>query len=365
MPPLEAWEKVFLGDEGFLATYHARLGCIACHGGNDSDDMDTAHDGLVVDPDPEQTCALCHADISHAQVDSLHNDLEGYLTALADRSDEAHWPQLMEAYNTHCTSCHATCGQCHVSRPVSADSGLLANHDFKEIPPMNLTCTGCHGSRVNDEFKGRNETADGERIPADVHFNPGGMPCFACHTANEMHGLNGDFNHRYDGPATPSCSDSGCHDDVAPGDGIEQHDEIHLQRLSCQVCHSVEYKNCYNCHVERAEDGTPFFRTDDSQMMFRIGRNPIQSAERPWEFVLLRHVPVARDTFSFYGDDLLPNFDNRPTWTYATPHNTQRVTPQNSSCEACHDNAEIFLTPDDVDPDELDANRSVIIYQVP
>ncbi len=366
MPPLEAWEKVFLGDEGFLATYHAQFGCIACHGGtNGTDDMDTAHEGMVHDPDPEQACGLCHADITQAHAGSLHMTLQGYLTDLSSRSDETHWPQLMEAYNDQCTSCHASCGQCHVSRPATNGSGLLADHDFKEIPPMNLTCTGCHGSRVNDEYKGRNERAEGGRYPADVHFNPGGMACFECHTATEMHGAQGDFDHRYDGPVTPSCTADGCHEDVGPDDGIEQHDAVHLQRLQCQVCHSVEYKNCYNCHVQLSDEDQPYFHIDPSQMLLRIGHNPIRSPERPWEFVLLRHVPVARDTFAFYGDDLLSNYDNRPTWTYATPHNIQRQTPQNASCNACHGNTEVFLTEDDVAPDELGANQNVIVHEVP
>jgi thiosulfate/3-mercaptopyruvate sulfurtransferase len=117
--------------------------------------------------------------------------------------------------------------------------------------------------------------------------------------------------------------------------------------------------------VERADDGTPFFKSDPSQMMVRIGQNPIQNAERPWDFVVLRHVPIARDTFAYYGEALLPNFDSRPTWTYATPHSIQRVTPQNSSCSACHDNPSVFLTADDVDPDELAANRDVIVTEVP
>ena len=152
---------------------------------------------------------------------------------------------------------------------------------------------------------------------------------------------------------------------MAPGDGIEQHDEIHLERLQCQVCHSVEYKNCYNCHVQLSDEDQPYFHIDPSQMLLRIGHNPIRSPERPWEFVLLRHVPVARDTFAFYGDDLLSNYDNRPTWTYATPHNIQRQTPQNASCNACHGNTEVFLTEDDVAPDELGANQNVIVHEVP
>ncbi len=365
MPPLEAWEKVFIKGDDFLATYHARFGCVGCHGGTDSADMEQAHEGIVRDPDPTQTCALCHADITQAHVDSLHYDQQGYLTVLAERSDEAHWDQLMVAYNTHCTACHATCGQCHVSRPTSNGGGLIAGHTFKNIPPMNLTCTGCHGSRINDEFKGKNKNPDGGRYPADVHFNPGGMACFACHPEDEIHGTSGTYAYRYDGPPTPSCTAEGCHEDVRPGDGIEQHDETHLTKLSCQVCHSVAYKNCYNCHVYKADDGTPYFKSDPSQMQLKIGYNPARSSDRPWEYVLLRHVPIARDTFAFYGDNLLPNFDQRSTWTYATPHNIQRITPQNETCNSCHGNAEVFLTAADVPEDELSANRGVIVYEIP
>lgn len=353
--------KVYLKDEPFFDTLHARFGCIACHGGTSgAEDMEVAHEGMVTDPDSTQTCEVCHREISQSQANSLHQTLEGYFTVLSDRSDEEHWPQLKEAYDTHCFKCHATCGQCHVSRPTDLGGGLLSGHAFKPIPPMNLTCTGCHGSRIEDEYKGQNEG-----FAADVHYNPGGMSCYACHSAEEMHGQLGEFNHRYDGPPTPSCTEEGCHVDVQPGDGIDQHTAVHLERLSCQVCHSAEYKNCYNCHVERAEDGTPFFRTDPSEMMVRIGRNAIQNAERPWGYVVLRHVPIARDSFEYYGEDLLPNFDSRPTWTYATPHNIQRETPQNSSCSACHGNSSVFLTADDVDPDELVANRDVIVTEVP
>jgi hypothetical protein len=71
------------------------------------------------------------------------------------------------------------------------------------------------------------------------------------------------------------------------------------------------------------------------------------------------------DTFAFYGDDLLPDFDNAPTWKYATPHNIQRITAQNESCDSCHGNAELFLTADDVAPEEREANAAVIVEEVP
>jgi len=370
LPPLEAWEKVFV-QKSFLATYHARFGCIGCHGGTGgTDDLETAHQGIVRDPHPtnSETCQLCHVDVAEAHVDSLHWDQEGYKTALAARSDEADWDQLMVAYDNHCSECHASCGQCHVSRPTVNGGGLLDGHNVKTQPPMNNTCTGCHGSRVNDEYKGKNEAEAGGlypvgRIPADVHYNPGGMSCFDCHTEDEMHGVSGDYDHRYDGPPEPSCTQPECHT-VSAEDEILLHDDVHLEKLSCQVCHAAAYKNCYNCHVQQTDDGRPYYVVDPSQMAFKIGYNPIQSPERPWEYVTLRHVPVARDSFAYYGEDLLSNFDNRPTWVYATPHTIQRITPQNRSCDACHGNADIFLTEDDVPQDEREANRNVILYEL-
>ena len=353
-------------EDGFLASYHARFGCITCHGGvGGVEQMEAAHEGMVRNRPLEETCQLCHLDISDANPTSLHTNLAGYITVLEERGSPETMPQLMTAYDNHCASCHTTCGQCHVSRPASTGSGLLKGHAFQKTPPMNNTCTGCHGSRVNDEYKGKNTDADGKKIKADVHFNPGMMACQNCHTGDEMHGITGQFNHRYDGPENPSCTQEGCHETVGPGDGIAQHTGYHVNALSCQVCHAVPYKNCYACHVQKSEEGVPYFKIEPSEMMFKIGRNPIQSAERPYQYVPVRHVPIARDSFAYYGENLLPNFDSRPTWTYATPHTIQRITPQNETCNACHGHAELFLTRDDVDPGELEANRSVIVEEIP
>jgi len=234
---------------------------------------------------------------------------------------------------------------------------LVAGHEFKEIPPTILTCTGCHGSRIEDEYKGKNE---GGR--ADTHWIKGGMSCFECHSADEMHGALGEFTYRYDGAPTPLCTD--CHEDVGAGDGVRGHDSIHLEGLSCQVCHSTTYKNCYSCHVA-LEDDVAYFKTEPSVMAFEIGLNPIQSEERPWKYVPVRHVPIDRESFSYYGENLLPNFDALPTWKYATPHTIQRNTPQTETCNSCHGNTDFFLTADDVLPDELEANKDVIVEDIP
>jgi hypothetical protein len=86
---------------------------------------------------------------------------------------------------------------------------------------------------------------------------------------------------------------------------------------------------------------------------------------RPYAYVPLRHVPVDRDSFAFYGEDLLGSFAALPTWQFTTPHNIQRQTPQTESCNSCHGNADLLLTADKVASDELEANAPVIVEIVP
>ena len=188
--------------------------------------------------------------------------------------------------------------------------------------------------------------------------------CSDCHSAQEFHGEVEEFIHRYDGRPMPSCTQSTCHPDVAEDDGIEQHGDDHLKLLSCQACHSTAYGNCSGCHVA-VKDGTPYFEVEPPELAFKIGRNPIQDRYRPWKYVPVRHVPIVPDSFAFYGQDLLPNFDALPTWKYSTPHNIQRITPQTEDCNACHGVADVFLTVRDVLPAEREANRVVVVKEIP
>jgi len=100
-------------------------------------------------------------------------------------------------------------------------------------------------------------------------------------------------------------------------------------------------------------------------MRFEIGYNPIRSSERPSRYVVLRHIPTCVGIFNYYGNYLLPDFDALPTWKYATPHNIQLHTPQNESCNSCHGNEDIFLTEDDISVAEREANKGVIITNIP
>lgn len=374
MPPVEAWQKVYVDVKKYVESDpHAKMAtCIQCHGGQGgTEDMTAAHKGVVTDPtkdkeSAEKLCGTCHADITKAQLASLHYDSHGYDTIVGARLGDA--PESHQAWEqaqaNHCSSCHTTCGQCHVSQPTSVGGGLISGHQFKSIQAFTRTCTGCHGSRVNAEYTGLNEG-----IAADVHWTKAGMACFKCHTGEALHGMTGaegapgEKTERYDGEPLPACLD--CHPNSAPGKGEIQQHNVHGEKLACQVCHSVENKSCYSCHVQTNDEGTPFYKIEPSVMDFEIGLNPKKSEERPWDYVVLRHAPIDPDNFAFYGKDVLANFDALPTWKYATPHNIQRITPQNKTCDGCHGNSEVFLSESDLKPYEVEASRGVIPAKLP
>jgi thiosulfate/3-mercaptopyruvate sulfurtransferase len=361
---VEAWEKVFIDGEAYAADVHAFINCTACHGGQPVGNIAEAHTGLIASPsdDPEATCGTCHPNVAPYAAESLHFTLAGYDTALQARSSDEHFPALDEMQSYHCDSCHASCGDCHVSQPSSVGGGLLKGHTYVRTPPMSRTCTGCHGSRVKNEYFGLNEG-----IVGDVHLRQAQMACTDCHSADEMHGVGaaGEQTHRYDGAPQPACES--CHaDQVGIGSGIIMHELHGTEVISCQGCHSVAYTNCTNCHVDKTDENVPFYSIEAHSTQFLLGRNPLRSAERPWRYVPVRHVPVDANSFSAYGENLLDNFLNRPTWTFATPHNIQRNTPQTESCAACHSNDAIFLTPDKVDETERGgANLNVIVEAAP
>jgi hypothetical protein len=361
LPSVERWRLVYLYDSAFLDTVHGRYGCITCHGGTgDTLLVEVAHMGLVAEPSAAGLCGDCHAKEVSTAANSLHSSLAGYRTVLMARMDPDKTALLDTVIGNHCAPCHAaTCGQCHVSRAAPLGGGLVASHLFEHTPPIDLTCAGCHDSRIYDEYRGQGQMAGG-----DVHWIQGEMLCIECHELTDFHGTDQERPHRYDGPPNPDCQSSGCHREVAEGDGIAQHGDSHLTNLSCQACHAAAYQNCFGCHLHM-EDGVPQYTLASTRVAFKIGRNPLQDRYRPWNYVPVRHVPVARDSFAYYGQDLMAQFDALPTWKYATPHTIQRITPQNRSCNACHGNANVFLTAADVAADELNANRRVIVEQVP
>jgi thiosulfate/3-mercaptopyruvate sulfurtransferase len=135
--------------------------------------------------------------------------------------------------------------------------------------------------------------------------------------------------------------------------------DVHNGELSCYVCHSVRYKNCYGCHVGLDEKGRPYRITEKSELDFKIGLNPDKASET--KYVLLRHVPLAEDSYDFYTQDVFPKFSASPVWKPTTPHNIQKFTPQNFGCNSCHGKEKLFLTTEDLLPGEEGANAPVVL----
>jgi hypothetical protein len=371
----EPWEKVLVASS-FPDSIHGLYTCIVCHGGVNSPDKDAAHQGVAQNPsrDPARICGECHPNIVAHQKNNLHSNLVGYRTALNKRSMPADHPALQKALEANCASCHATCGECHVSRPAVVGGGFVEGHIFFRTPSMTENCTACHGARVGNEYLGLNEG-----LPADVHYQQGGMTCTACHDGHNLHGETANCQtchpgpkggevpppkNRYEGVQSPRCES--CHAKVSAGaDDIIMH-QMHGAKLSCQVCHSVSYSNCEGCHTgSNQPGGQAEYTLQNHYFDFLIGRNPLPSYERPYEYVPVRHTPVLPDTFQAYGTDLFKLFDQAETWKYTTPHNIQRRTPQAASCNACHGNPEWFLTADKLSPEELKANQPVIVDSPP
>jgi len=380
--PLGPAERVLVS-ENFLNSVHGQLACISCHGGNPNTpltkeakkDAHAAEADFVALPSEqfEVYCSACHSDITSKFKTSLHYTQNGYFERFKVRAggqDMSTDSNMKAGFGKDCAKCHAGCGQCHVIRPVSVNSGLERAHQFYRTPSLVNNCTACHGSRVGEEFRGSHKGQTGyEHVKeADVHYNKG-MNCSACHAADEMHGDGNAYTYRLvENPDfVPQCTD--CHADVLDANTENNYHKTHVQgstTLQCQVCHSQTYKSCNGCHVGKGITGS-------SYPTFKIGKNYLKntSSFRTTDYALVRHIPIAPDTYDNWGGSIsLSTFKAAPTWKYATPHNIQRWTFLTDTtgtawCGAnCHGQFdEVLLKKTDVDSTylnaELEANEPV------
>lgn len=338
----------------------------------EQDDYEAAHEGLIVDPSAMATnnCAGCHGGIADSYADSLHLQLWGEKKTLALRSGVDTFEEcpaaLKDGYLGECTSCHATCGDCHVSRPDSVGKGFIKSHQFQAQPHQKNQCMACHGSRIAFDYMGDSEAG---RDP-DVHFSKG-WNCMHCHSGVEMHAAAGEGIDRYHLEERASCE--GCHNVATINDYHTQH----WDDVACQVCHSQPYNNCTACHTNGEWEHDPIYAEQSPTLDFRIGLNHI--ADRRFKWVTVRHAPVATTSYDPWGaEGLLTSYDALPTWKYATPHSIRRWTDRtevsgSAGCGTnCHlgapwgsmDNEDLYLWEAYIQtnwPDEFSANLPVTV----
>ncbi len=397
MTPLEPWQKVYIGlgknQTSFtdIDQVHAPIGCVNCHGGIEPASFEEAHDStLVRDPssNPEQICYPCHKQIVEGNKNSMHTMAWGERTTIAQRelgagNNHTNFDEcptaLTDGFDNECTSCHPTCGQCHVSRPITVHGGLINNHAFNRFPDQTNNCMACHGTRVAVDFKG---SLAGNR--PDVHYLAG-KRCWDCHK-EDMHADASAYATRYhmaEMPGYPNCID--CHS-RSNNDYHDAHWPEIGSGLSCYVCHSQPYYNCTSCHTAGewkdgyAQVGDTDTHTGGNGYIeypdFRIGYNYDQDLHLG-KWIVVRHIPIAVDSYEPWGHSDLTYFDDRPTWEYASPHNIRRFTAQTDttsivSCfENCHlagansdQNSQRFLWQSLIDSafsTETRANAAVVV----
>ena len=421
MAPLEPWEKVYLNHSANtfedIDPNHGKLACEDCHGGVGvveqelSDEpskreltevMNTAHDtefGFRRDPatGDDSVCESCHYELTQRNKHSMHSMAWGERYKVAIRStgsgDYESCPvEIKEGFEGECASCHATCGECHVSRPNSVGGGFVERHRFRS-PHMQDNCTACHGTRIGDDYFGNLQGND-----PDVHFRKG-FDCMDCHT-EDFHGAGIDPNNpprnRYEVEKLPECTD--CHQGDA---GANQYHTVHWQGsgsaddLSCYVCHSQPYNSCNSCHTggeyregyhETSPDVFEGARGYKEFPSFRIAYNPA-SAGGHWspaleanadeQWILVRHIPLVKSSFDPWGWSTLANYAIEETWQYTSPHNINRWTAQtlvdttaDEPCYgSCHYTSEddstrhLYLTREYLEeeyPEEVEANAHLL-----
>jgi hypothetical protein len=366
----------------FASTKHVIDNCTLCHAGGDDTtaDRDLAHAGMQRIPGGN-TCDACHVVPTSLASGSLHVAPSGFVDVLEGRGfDFSAGSESLRRFTKQCTKCHIrnaetpeqpACGHCHVSVPNSAGGGLVGGHRMSRVPDTVNNCTACHGSRVKDEYFGQNQALftrnlAAAAVPADYPFRTTtlrpdvhrskGMGCDACHYKAELHGVGGAAGiDRYGLAGRTECTS--CH--VPTPSAF--HSVQHLVTLSCHVCHSQPYKQCFGCHTQE-KNGTAYFTNNDSDptratrrvpaawsstvtyaagayvtyssveyksllagnlnhlpdaaastwwtaqnaplpagdalITFRIGVNPRQEPGAP-TYALLRHVPIDADTFAY------------------------------------------------------------------
>ncbi len=339
-PHYEPYDRVFMGGDGYKEykkSGHYKIGCVGCHNGTDNtEDKKLAHSvdfishsSMVADV----KCGTCHQEIVKNFETSIHNGT-GQKRKVTIRSglngheDFDKLPQhQIEGYNANCATCHGTCGNCHIVRPLAGGGGLAKGHMFTKTPDMVTGCVVCHSSRGGHAYLG---VAAGTK--PDVHFSESGFSCLDCHSGAELHGNGKPVNQRYAYTELPKCSD--CHSGVETSNSFHS---MHYNDFNCQVCHSQDYNNCGSCHVHGEGARIP------SYLGFKIAVNPIPDIKQGFDFTLVRRTLAAPDNWEKYDVAEYANFDAFPTYNFTTPHNILRWTSRTkvSDGKSCSSNCHI------------------------
>jgi thiosulfate/3-mercaptopyruvate sulfurtransferase len=339
-PHYEPYDRVYMGGDGYAAykqSGHYEIGCVGCHNGTgNTADKDLAHSGdFISHPSmfAEEKCGSCHQAIVNNFKTSIHQGTgqKRKVTIRSGLTGPQDFDQLpvhqIEGYNKNCATCHASCGECHIVRPLIGGGGLAKGHEFTKTPDMINVCVTCHVSRGGHAYLG---VASGTQ--PDVHLTAVDFKCVDCHDGAELHGDGNPVEQRYAYAGLPKCEN--CHTNLGSKNSYHT---IHYDDFNCQVCHSQVYNNCGSCHIHGDGARIP------SYLGFKIAENPLPDIKPGFNFTLVRRTLAAPDNWDLYGVPQYANFAAFPTYNYTSPHNLLRWTDrtQVSDGKACSSNCHI------------------------
>lgn len=345
----------YLVAESFLKSTHGGETCVSCHDGNsEAAEKKGAHTGLVVDPTTDggqEKCGKCHSELTEKFQTSLHFTAAGLEDKLALRLSKTENGDQMahEIFMAEdsCYSCHATCGQCHISKPTANGGGLLAGHEFiraTEQRDNDETCGFCHDT-IGPQYMGKHGLEnDKVAVAPDVHYAQG-MSCVDCHkSSEEMHGYGKEQKNMNDeGVITTDCLT--CHKDIQ---GKGTHTEKHLASVSCSGCHADNYWSCYGCH-----EGEP----SEVKNVIRLGMGSDGKIDT------FSHTPISA---TMYGEPKLDmkKLNTKSSWIQTVPHTIKAVEASDEFCNKCHTANrggadDIFLKPDEFQFPDVEENLLV------
>jgi len=351
MPPIkpDAYFRRYLVDKNIInKDPHLQNGCVFCHKGDaKSVDQGSAHKGIVKTPSADlKLCGDCHDNITKPYSKSLHYNVLGLLDKVTKRFSKDEERLFRDkVFGQSCKSCHASCGDCHVSSPSvkGVRSGFIDGHRFVKKDERK-TCAVCHGGRIYPEY-----TGNYSGIP-DEHFEKG-MGCTYCHKKGQLHGDGNSYMNKDEVKNRPRCRD--CHKKGKEAKAISRlaHSK-HEGKVSCYGCHvRSAYSNCYSCHNGNASFSKP---------SFILGINPANRKS----LTTLRLLPVGRDIFAKNGIKM-EKFDEVPDYRHAPVHNIRKSTDRTRSCDVCHIAKKDFLTQKSLLKNGSKANETLIFDMGP
>lgn len=357
-----------LVDTAFLDTVHGKQGCENCHNGNPQGaTVEEAHADLVTNPTADggqKICGTCHKDTVEKYQTSLHFTANGLYNGLVERIGEItpiDFSTFPEPYNKlgtkngkevaemifnmpvdGCYSCHADCGDCHISYPVTHGhgGGLQQGHLFttnQKLEENEQVCAPCH-HMVGPMYAAEDVTGHvpKEEFPhgPDVHYEKG-LACTDCHQgADEFHGDGKPVvkNMKFAPYADTKCTD--CHEDDM---GKGTHTQSHIDNVSCFGCHADTYYNCNDCHG--SEEGS-------LNWQYHLGRG------KDGKITTYTHNPISENMFFGAPVFKLNEVNTKPFWIQSVPHTIRKVSSDkddpNYICDRCHSgNYDAFIKEED------------------